>query len=48
MENNRFDTNFDLARKRAEFLKSVLTADGISSVNIAAKGMAHLCPLRKI
>lgn len=44
MENNRFDTNFDLARKRAEFLKSVLTADGISSVNIAAKGMGTLMP----
>ncbi|MGE4497384.1 MAG: hypothetical protein AB7E48_05845 [Deferribacterales bacterium] len=44
MENERFDTNFDLARKRAEFLKSVLSADGVSAVNIAAKGMGTLMP----
>nr|WP_164885383.1 OmpA family protein [Geovibrio thiophilus] len=44
MDNNRFDSNFDLARKRAEYLKSVLVSDGISSVNIAANGMGTLMP----
>ncbi len=44
MENDRFDTNFDLARKRADYLKTILEQNGISSVNIAAQGMGTLMP----
>jgi outer membrane protein OmpA-like peptidoglycan-associated protein len=42
--NERFDTNFDLSRKRAEFLKSVLVKHGVSAVNISTSGMGTLMP----
>ena len=44
LDNNYFDTNFDLSRKRADFLKSILVRDGISAVNIATEGMGTLMP----
>jgi outer membrane protein OmpA-like peptidoglycan-associated protein len=44
IDNNHFDTNFDLSRKRADFLKSVLIRNGISAVNISVEGMGTLMP----